>query len=498
MPEDAATPQGFRGSFTKWLLNWGDVLVTVSFLVVIILYGLDRVVKHQDKPNTALLWALACMAMGALVGFLFGIPRVLQGDNPAISYTPPGGAQDAAAGKPGEAGTPRSGAARTYSQRVNTNLEQISDWLTKIIVGLGLIELRNIPGRVRYYATIISQGFTPPSPEFAAALLVYFSTAGFLVGYLLTRLWLAGAFGRADAQSSSQQVLSEAERREVDLRRVTLETTVAAGGSTAAALKKVTARSLSDLSSPEDVARWAKAQFSEANYPEAVRGYRRAVRLNPDDPDLRREYAAALFRIGEGGSAVREQLLDAYTRVRNNPGTDPEVKENVYRDLLFQSLYTSPPMGFTDAIRYGEEYFANQSNIESGAIAINLASAYGQQHRWLREQGAAPELLAEAREKALKYVRRAIAANEKWRERARELLQKNHPAKDPQDDDLEDFEADAEFRDAVGLLPAPPVAPPAPPPPPPPPAVSAAPAGPPAAPAPPPADAGNGGTNGET
>ena len=459
MSDDAAQ-QGFWSSLGRWMRNWGDVLVTVSFLVVIILYGLSVVVRQQEKPNTALLWAQACIAVGALVGFLFGIPRVLQGDNPAPPTPPPGGAEGGAADAAAKPNTARGRTAApwTYSQRVNTNLEQISDWLTKIIVGIGLIELRNIPGRVRYYASIISQGFTPQSPEFAAALLVYFSTAGFLGGYLLTRLWLAGAFGRADAQSSSQQTLSEAERREVDMREVTLEARATPPG-TNAALKKITARSLSDLSAPADVARWAKAQFSEGNYTEAARGYRRAIRLNPEDPDLRREYAAALFRIGDVESAVREQLLDAYMQVRDNPNIDPEVKENIYRDLTFQSLYAAPPTGFADAIKYGEEYFANPNNIESGAIAINLASAYGQQHHWLREQGAVPEQRAEARRNALKYVRRAISANEKWKERARELLQKNHPAKDAQDNDLEDFEYDEEFRKAVGLPPASPAPP---------------------------------------
>jgi hypothetical protein len=158
----ATSQRGLWSRISRWLLKWSDVLVTVSFLFLIIFYGLDRVVKHQERPNTALLWALACMASGALVGFLFGIPRVLQGDNPAPANTTPGSPPN------------QPPAPQTYSQRVNTNLEQISDWLTKIIVGLGLVELRNIPGKVRYYASIISQGFTPPGQEFAMALLVYF------------------------------------------------------------------------------------------------------------------------------------------------------------------------------------------------------------------------------------------------------------------------------------------------------------------------------------
>src|SRR5438552_685547 len=70
------------------------------------------------------MWALACFAVGVVTGFLFGIPRVLQGTDSGAEAT---------------AHTP-------YQQRVNTNLEQISDWLTKIIVGLGLVQLTKVPG----------------------------------------------------------------------------------------------------------------------------------------------------------------------------------------------------------------------------------------------------------------------------------------------------------------------------------------------------------------
>lgn len=37
----------------------------------------------RDAFSVAALWSLAFIAVGGLFGFLFGIPRVLQGDNPA-------------------------------------------------------------------------------------------------------------------------------------------------------------------------------------------------------------------------------------------------------------------------------------------------------------------------------------------------------------------------------------------------------------------------------
>jgi hypothetical protein len=123
--------------------------------------------------------AVACLAAGFLAGFLFGIPRVLQGDRTLPN--------------PASGGT-------AYRQRVNTNLEEISDWLTKIIVGLGLYELKRIPAWVGELARVFASSFQRPDQEegvFGAAI-VFFLVCGFLLGYLVTRLYLQGALGRAD------------------------------------------------------------------------------------------------------------------------------------------------------------------------------------------------------------------------------------------------------------------------------------------------------------
>lgn len=67
---------------------------------------------------------LAALLAGATLGFLFGIPRALTVAMPAAD---------------GHAGA-NNGGGFTH----NTNLEQISDWLTKIVVGIGLVEAQSI------------------------------------------------------------------------------------------------------------------------------------------------------------------------------------------------------------------------------------------------------------------------------------------------------------------------------------------------------------------
>src|SRR5207244_11408636 len=118
---------------------------------------------------------------GSLLGFLFGIPR-------APAPKSDGNRADAGA-KP--APTPPAVAPPKPSFEINTNLEQISDWLTKIIVGLGLVNLRSVPTYLKelsaYFA--VSFGDVPGREAITLALIVLFGICGFLLGYLLTRLF---------------------------------------------------------------------------------------------------------------------------------------------------------------------------------------------------------------------------------------------------------------------------------------------------------------------
>jgi len=123
--------------------------------------------------------SVSCLSTGFLAGFLFGVPKVFQGEG----TEPP----DPTSNVP-------------YRQRVNTNLEQISDWLTKIIVGLGLFELKQIPKWIGVLGATLSQAVVRSGDEAAVfgAAIVFFVISGFLMGYLVTRLYLQGAMGRAD------------------------------------------------------------------------------------------------------------------------------------------------------------------------------------------------------------------------------------------------------------------------------------------------------------
>lgn len=115
----------------------------------------------------------AAFGVGAVVGFLFGIPRRLQRED-----VDPG---------PG------------VSLVVNTNLEQISDWLTKIIVGVGLVEIGEIGTGLDSIAESVALGTQASASSFALGLLIYSLVDGFLLAYVWTRVELSAQLALADA-----------------------------------------------------------------------------------------------------------------------------------------------------------------------------------------------------------------------------------------------------------------------------------------------------------
>lgn len=136
----------------------------------------------SNKVATAagcLIVAGAAFFVGVLAGFVFGIPRTLQLDTARSASEP----------------DPRG----TYG--ANTNLEQISDWLTKILVGAGLVQLGALQGRLAEIGdtTAAAMGSAAAGNSVVAQCIVlYFGICGFLLGYLWTRIYLTSEFSQLD------------------------------------------------------------------------------------------------------------------------------------------------------------------------------------------------------------------------------------------------------------------------------------------------------------
>ncbi len=124
--------------------------------------------------GVGLFLAGAATATGSMLGFLFGVPKVAK-DHPH---------DDDADGEKEPAYVP------------NTNLETISDWLTKIIVGVGLVEIRQVIAWVDQIGQVVGQamGPAPAMRVIATSLLIHDLFMGFFQGFLVAYIYLPKVF----------------------------------------------------------------------------------------------------------------------------------------------------------------------------------------------------------------------------------------------------------------------------------------------------------------
>jgi len=124
----------------------------------------------------SLLIALAAALGGAMAGFIFGIPK---------SVT--------TAQTSNEMGT--AAATITTQYQGNSNLEQISDWLTKILVGAGLVQLGSIRDEFNALGSRLADSGCMGTAGWVAgpAVIVAYVVTGFLLAYLWARIYMAKA-----------------------------------------------------------------------------------------------------------------------------------------------------------------------------------------------------------------------------------------------------------------------------------------------------------------
>jgi hypothetical protein len=157
----------------------------------------------------------ASLVAGGLLGFLFGIPRAAQVNAEVGETSTPGGTTTSAV-------VSTTGGGNPY--RANTNLEEISDWLTKILVGVGLTQIGQLPG-VLADATVglrPALGNDAASGIFGVTTALYFLICGFLLSYLWTRVYLPRAFRWSDAFAALTQQNRELSEQ-VDRNQAALE-----------------------------------------------------------------------------------------------------------------------------------------------------------------------------------------------------------------------------------------------------------------------------------
>lgn len=417
MSDEAVSGEAKNGSFNPETI-YTTYTFGAFFLVGLILAGFCA-----KNWCPALLWAFAFAAAGSLIGFLFGIPRVIQ--------------RVPEANQPGQSSQMETanGTSNLDESRyqVNTNLVDVSDWLTKIIVGLGLVELRNTDDYLIRATGFIAPGLDSTNGQVVAGgIILYFSVLGFLGGYIMTRLVLAGAFARAD-RSLSTKAVTLVKSAEIPLDDPKAKLTPKTEG----AARKIAAASWADLKIAQ-LPVWAKAKMMLGNADDALKGFATLVELYPGDITHRLHYAHALFqnrKLSEAFSQAKE------ARSRLTTETPPPQREACYAALMFYPLYVEPD-GYKETIRFAQEY-REQGGKLTGAMWVNLASAYGQEAKHIDKTTQAAAWNA-AKMNALDAVKNAIRENPVWKERLKELLSPASP--DAEDNDLVPFQNEEDFR----------------------------------------------------
>jgi hypothetical protein len=195
------------------------VLVVENILVGLWAVTLNGVAAPEGRTFTAygvysiaMLCSGAASFVGGLIGFLFGVPQsnadresatriveAAQRDNRQVDQPGEDEHSETTPAASGMATTERE-TSRGSGLRRNTNLENVSDALTKGLLAIGLTQLSNIGEWADGVGSTLGASLGPGTDGKVVALtvLTYGTVAGFLFGYLATRIYLTGVFERYD------------------------------------------------------------------------------------------------------------------------------------------------------------------------------------------------------------------------------------------------------------------------------------------------------------
>jgi hypothetical protein len=181
-PQAVTNPSGVNEGSAS-VLTRALLVTTVIPLAGVVAYaaaGRFPGAKFLSVLGIGLLISTAAGILGVLIGFLFALPRTTVGSTP------------------------------TGPLSTNTNLDQVSDWLTKILIGLGLVQIGRVGSGLDSLAETVAPGLggTGDAKTVALCLLVYSLIEGFLIGYLGTRIVVAIRLKQVeDALALKQEVL---------------------------------------------------------------------------------------------------------------------------------------------------------------------------------------------------------------------------------------------------------------------------------------------------
>jgi hypothetical protein len=153
---------------TFWLAIFA-LAVPILGGIGIMIYAFSTPGQHWNYLAVGSLTAAAAFLAGSLAGFVVGIPRAVSSGqarhDPSSEYLP------------------------------SSNLAEISDWLTKLLLGAGLVSLARLGAPIASLIDHVAAGLhttaasTAAAQVMAAAIMFGYAALGLLEGSVVTALW---------------------------------------------------------------------------------------------------------------------------------------------------------------------------------------------------------------------------------------------------------------------------------------------------------------------
>ncbi len=279
-----------------WDARWPLAGNATILLGLVVSYSLSVGARSFLATFSVLLVAAAASStVGALLGFIFGVPR-RAAEQSANSGPGDLGVVGSADGDLSAIDGDGSGSAGRYV--TNTNLAQVSDWLTKVLIGAGLVQLSQLPRALRAASDFIAAPLPGTgATAFAAGLLVYGLTSGFILTFLWTTLTARRYYESVEERIARGRMRIRAELRLLPDVGVEGEPGVGTAepgrlspsqarqvGRVAAAVETFTEKYGPQQLPASDYRRLARQLRAAGRYPEALDMYLRAAQADPGDP----------------------------------------------------------------------------------------------------------------------------------------------------------------------------------------------------------------------
>ena len=180
MTTDRGAGDGNPGGKLSWLHSLTRVTTWLGLLTLAMLlggtawiwiYAFSTPGSHWSYIGVGMLTGMAALLTGFLAGFLVGVPKVVSSGQVHVS-------------------------GNVFSP--STNLAEISDWLTKLLLGAGLVSLSHLGAPVSKLINDVAGGLHGPTSEpsviqsakvIAGSVMIGFTVLGILGGYIVTSTW---------------------------------------------------------------------------------------------------------------------------------------------------------------------------------------------------------------------------------------------------------------------------------------------------------------------